>query len=58
MRHFTNFVCDTCKQVRSMPGRCEFCEIPLRELRADEIEDFELNMDEALRVLQDRQWYI
>jgi hypothetical protein len=58
MQHFTMYQCRICGQVRAGPSLCTYCETPLTEYRTGDEEDFQLNMQEAMRVMNDRLWII
>jgi hypothetical protein len=58
MKNFRMYMCDICGFSREKPGICPHCELPLSMYTKQEQNEYQVNMEEAMRTMSDLKWYI
>ena len=52
------YLCDTCGYSRERPSLCPYCIAPLTEYSKDSQNEYQVNMEEAMRTMSEYKWYV
>jgi len=58
MQNFHMYLCDTCGYSRERPSLCPYCIAPLTEYSKDSQNEYQVNMEEAMRTMSEYKWYV
>ncbi len=58
MKNFHMFMCDTCGFAREKPGICPYCQSVLTRYTKEDQAQYQVDMEEAMRTMSERKWYI
>ncbi len=58
MKEFHMFMCDTCGFSRESAGICPWCAMPLSVYTKETQSEYQVNMEEAMRMMDGRRWYV
>lgn len=51
-------MCDVCGYSKDRAGLCPYCQTPLSIYTKEEQKEYQVDMEEAMRVMSDLKWYI
>jgi predicted ATP-dependent serine protease len=58
MQNFQMYLCDVCGYSREKDGNCPRCDLPLTAYSKDDQADYQVDMEEAMRVMSEYKWYV
>ena len=58
MQNFHMFLCDSCGYSRDKAGVCPFCQAPLTIYSKLEQHEYQVDMEEPMRVMDEYKWYV
>ena len=58
MKIFHMYMCDSCGHSRERPGVCTYCQVPLTEYTKDSQEEYQVDLSDAMRVMDEQRWYV
>ncbi len=58
MKEFHMYMCDICGFSREKPGVCPWCVVPLSSYTKESQAEYQVDMEEAMRMMDDKQWYL
>jgi len=58
MQNFRMYMCDECGYAREKPGICMFCQTPLTAYTKDSQAEYQVNMEEPMRLMHEYKWYL
>ncbi|MDR3642069.1 MAG: hypothetical protein P4L74_00375 [Candidatus Doudnabacteria bacterium] len=58
MQNFHMYLCDGCGYSREKPGICPYCQVPLTSYSKEDQAEYQVDMEEPMRVQDAQQWYV
>lgn len=58
MRNFYMYMCDGCGYSREKPGICPYCQAPLSMYSKETQQEYQIDMEEAMRTMSEYKWYV
>ncbi len=58
MQNLYMYMCDTCGFSKDRPDRCPNCEIVLTMYTKDTQDEYQVDMEEAMRMMSEYKWYV
>lgn len=58
MQEFHMFMCDVCGFSRERAGICPWCSVPLSEYTKETQREYQVDMEEAMRMIDGQRWYV
>ena len=58
MQNLKMFMCDVCGFSKDQYGLCPYCQTPLTMYTKEEQNNFQVDMENAMRVMSNLKWYI
>ena len=58
MQTLQMFLCDDCGYSRQNAGLCPYCRVPLTLYTKESQREYQVDLEDAMRVMSEYQWYI
>lgn len=52
------YMCDSCGFSKDQTGLCPFCQTPLSMYSKEEQREYQVDMEDAMRVMSNFKWYV